>query len=185
VSVAGRARAQRRAARGRQFSVLMAAIVARFPFGLARIVPPTLLGFAVISSITFSVDLALLTLIHGLLGWPLPAGLTLAYLTASGLGYLLNRALNFRSHAAVGPQAAVYTVVVIINYLVCILGVGTGSGGARRGLPARPGGRRLLRNRIHVHRAALRGVPRCPAPGRSGATSRIIRRRAIGPCWHN
>jgi putative flippase GtrA len=126
VSVAGRARAQRRAAWGRQFSVLMAAIVARFPLGLARIVPPTLLGFAVISGITFSVDLALLTLIHGLLGWPLPAGLTLAYLTASGLGYLLNRALNFRSHAAVGPQAAVYTVVVIINYLVCILGVGTG-----------------------------------------------------------
>jgi hypothetical protein len=73
VSVAGRARAQRRATRGRQFSALMAAIVARLPFGLARIVPPTLLGFAVISSITFSVDLALLTLIHGLLGWPLPA----------------------------------------------------------------------------------------------------------------
>jgi putative flippase GtrA len=104
----------------------MVAIVARLTFGLARLVPPTLLGLAVISSVTFSVDLALLTLIHGALGWPLPAGLTLAYLTASGLGYLLNRALNFLSHAAVGPQAAVYTAVIIVNYLVCILGVGTG-----------------------------------------------------------
>jgi putative flippase GtrA len=104
----------------------MADMVKRLPFGLAQIVPPTLLGFAVISSVTFSVDLALLTVIHGLLGWPRPAGLTLAYLTASGQGYLLNRALNFRSHAPVGPQATVYTVVIIVNYLVCILCVGTG-----------------------------------------------------------
>jgi hypothetical protein len=127
----------------------------------------------------------LLTLIHGLLGWPLPAGLTLAYLTASGLGYLLNRALNFRSHAAVGPPAAVYTVVVIVNYLVCILGVGTGL--AALGVDyrlARAAGA-CCENGVHVHRAALGGVPRCPAPGRSGSTSRIISRRAIGPSWHN
>src|SRR6185312_10437642 len=88
---------------GRQFSATMAAIAARLPLGLARIVPPTLLGFAVISTGTFGSDLALLTLLHGQLHWPLPAALTLAYLAASGLGYLLNRALNFRSHAAVGP----------------------------------------------------------------------------------
>ena len=124
--MAERTRARRAAARGRRFSAVMAAIAARLPLGLARVVPPTLLGFAVISSVTFCVDLALLTLLHGLLRWPLPAALTLAYLTASGLGYLLNRALNFRSHAAVGSQAAVYTVVAVINYLVCILGVGTG-----------------------------------------------------------
>ena len=124
--VAEQVRARRRTARGRQFSATMAAIAARLPLGLARIVPPTLLGFAVISTGTFGSDLALLTLLHGLLRWPLPAALTLAYLAASGLGYLLNRALNFRSHAAVGPQAAVYTAVAVVNYLVCILAVGTG-----------------------------------------------------------
>jgi hypothetical protein len=39
---------------------------------------------------------------------------------------VLNRALNFRSHGAVGPQVAVYAAVVIVNYLAWILGVGDG-----------------------------------------------------------
>lgn len=47
----------------------------------------------------------------------------MAYTTASALGYLLNRALNFRSHGAVGPQVIWYGAVVIVNYLGCILGV--------------------------------------------------------------
>jgi putative flippase GtrA len=42
------------------------------------------------------------------------------------LGYLLNRSLNFRSQAAVGPQVARYAVVLVINYFGCILGVTTG-----------------------------------------------------------
>ncbi len=50
----------------------------------------------------------------------------MAYLLASGLGYLLNRSLNFRSHAAVGPQVARYIAVLVINYFGCILGVTTG-----------------------------------------------------------
>ena len=63
--VAEQARAQRSTARGRQFSATMAAIAARLPLGLARIVPPTLPGFAVISTGTFGSDLALLTLCTG------------------------------------------------------------------------------------------------------------------------
>jgi putative flippase GtrA len=119
-------RAQSRAARGERFTAAMAAIVRRLPFGLAGIVPPSLLGFAVINSFTFAVDLGLLTTLHGGLRWPLPVSITAAYVTAFGLSYLLNRAFNFRSHGPVGPQVAVYAAVVAVNYLAWILGAGDG-----------------------------------------------------------
>jgi putative flippase GtrA len=78
------------------------------------------------SLFTFAVDLLLLTTLHGGLRWPLPVSITVAYLTAFGLSFVLNRALNFRSHGAVGPQVTVYAAVVAVNYLVWILGVGDG-----------------------------------------------------------
>jgi putative flippase GtrA len=126
MSRAGPARAQRRAARGERFAAVMAACVRRLPFGLARIAPPSLLGFVVINGFTFGVDLLLLTALHGGLRWPLPVSITVSYLTAFGLSYVLNRGLNFRSHGAVGPQVTVYAAVVAVNYLVWILGVGDG-----------------------------------------------------------
>jgi putative flippase GtrA len=115
-----------RAARGDKFNAIMAKIVARLPFGLATIVPPSFLGFAVINSFTFGVDLALLSLLHGVLDLALPLSITLAYAAAFALSFVLNRAFNFRSHAPAGKQFAVYVVVVVINYLVWILGVGSG-----------------------------------------------------------
>jgi hypothetical protein len=93
----------------------MAAIVSRLPFGLDRIVAPSLLGFAVINTCTFAADLALLTALHGGLRWPVPVSITLSYLAASALSYMLNRALNFRSHGAVAPQVSVYAGVVVVN----------------------------------------------------------------------
>jgi putative flippase GtrA len=120
------ARAEARARRGERFTAVMAAVAGRLPFGLARVIPPTLLGFAVISAGTFTTDLLLLTALHGGLHWPVPASITLSYLAASGLSYLLNRALNFRSHGPVGRQAVLYAVVIAVNYLAVILGVGAG-----------------------------------------------------------
>jgi len=104
----------------------MAAIVARLPLGLARVIAPNMLGFAVISTITFGLNLVLLIAFHGVLGWPVPLSITLAYLAGSGLGYLLNRALNFRSHGPVAPQLGIYTVVAAVNYFAWILGIGAG-----------------------------------------------------------
>ena len=52
--------------------------------------------------------------------------MTVAYACAFTLSYFLNRILNFRSHGAVGPQFAVYVVVVVVNYLAFILGVSSG-----------------------------------------------------------
>jgi putative flippase GtrA len=101
-------------------------VVARLPFGLDSIVAPTFLGFAVLNSFTFAVDLVLLTVLHGGLRVPLAAAVTVAYACAFTLSYFLNRILNFRSHGAVGPQFAVYVVVVVVNYLAFILGVSSG-----------------------------------------------------------
>ena len=123
---AGGTRGAKRAGRGERFSAVMAAIVRRLPFGLAGIVAPSLLGFAVINTFTFAVDLACLSALRGGAGWPLPVSITLAYITASGLSYLLNRVLNFRSHGAAGRQVGLYAGVVIVNYLAWILGVGDG-----------------------------------------------------------
>jgi putative flippase GtrA len=109
-----------------RFAATMNQVVRRLPWGISRIVPPSLLGFALINGFTFGVDLALLGVLHSWAGLPLWLSITVAYACAFGLSYLLNRILNFRSHGAVGPQVAVYVVVVIINYVVWILGVGTG-----------------------------------------------------------
>lgn len=110
--------------RGASFSTAMGAVVRRLPWGLSRVVPASLLGFVLINGFTFGVDLALLTVLRSWVRLPLWLAITLAYGVAFSLSYVLNRALNFRSHGAVGPQIAVYFAVVAVNYLVWILGVG-------------------------------------------------------------
>jgi len=100
-------------------------IVRRLPFGLSGIVAPTLLGFCLINSFTFGVDLVLLTALRGGLRLPYPVAVTVAYACAFGLSYALNRHFNFRSHAPVGPQLAIYIVVVVVNYVAFILALST------------------------------------------------------------
>jgi putative flippase GtrA len=114
------------AALGARFNAVTSAIVGRLPFGLADVVAPNVLGFAIINSVTFGVDLGCLTALHGGLRWPVPLAITVSYIAAFALSYALNRALNFRSHGELGPQIRVYLAVVIVNYLAWILGVGSG-----------------------------------------------------------
>lgn len=109
-----------------RFHRLCVVVVHALPPPLNSLVAPTFLGFAVINTFTFGVDLTVLTLLHGVLRAPLPLAVTVGYAAAFGLAYYLNRTLNFRSHAAVGPQLTVYVVVVVINYLAFILGVSSG-----------------------------------------------------------
>jgi putative flippase GtrA len=106
-----------------RFHRLCEAVVVRLPFGLDSIVAPTFLGFVVLNSCTFALDIVLLTLLHGGLGIALAFAVTVAYACAFTVSYFLNRILNFRSHGAVGPQYAVYVVVVVVNYLAFILGI--------------------------------------------------------------
>ncbi|WP_442791243.1 GtrA family protein [Mycobacterium sp. Aquia_216] len=106
-----------------RFHKLCEAVVSRLPFGLSSVIAPTFLGFCVINGFTFSVDLALLTTLRSGLDLPVPIAVTVAYACAFALSYVLNRTFNFQSHGAVGPQVAVYVVVVAVNYLAFILGV--------------------------------------------------------------
>jgi putative flippase GtrA len=106
-----------------RFHGFCVAVVARLPFGLRSVVAPTFLGFALINSFTFGVDLLLLSGLHAGLRIPLPVAVTVAYACAFALSYYLNRTMNFQSHAPVGPQLAIYVVVVVVNYLAFILGV--------------------------------------------------------------
>nr|QEO74747.1 hypothetical protein [uncultured bacterium] len=110
---------------GQRFHALMEVVVRWLPFGLSRVVAPSFLGFALINGCTFGIDLLLLMLFRSGLGLPVPISFTIAYVIAFGLSFVLNRALNFRSHAPVGPQAGLYAVAILINYLAFILGLGS------------------------------------------------------------
>lgn len=109
-----------------RFHRIMTAIVRNLPFGLARVIAPSFLGFVIINGFTFATDLLLLTAFHGGLHWPVPLSISLAYVLALGLSFVLNRSLNFHSHAPVGPQALLYALAIGVNYAVFILGVGSG-----------------------------------------------------------
>lgn len=96
------------------------------PFGLNRWIPENFIGFCMLNLCTFSVDLLILTLLYRVLGLPNPVAVTIGYGTAFTLAFLLNRWFNFRSHAPLGRATARYVLVVAINYLAFILGVGSG-----------------------------------------------------------
>lgn len=99
-------------------------------------VDPTVVRFAVISLGTYALDLAVLTALHGGLGWPLPLAVTVGYAVAFSLNFVLNKLLNFRSHAPVGPEAVRYAGVVAVNFVVLLLGVTTLL--AEAGVPYQP-----------------------------------------------
>jgi putative flippase GtrA len=101
----------------------MTAITRRLPFGLSRVVAPSLLGYLLINLCTFSLDLSVLAIAHGSAKWPLPVAVTLSYGSASAASYVLNRVLNFRSNGTLGTQLPVYLAVIASNYLIFVLGV--------------------------------------------------------------
>jgi putative flippase GtrA len=104
------------------FAGFCASAAKRLPFGI----PANFLGFALINGFTFGVDLLLLTVFHGWWGLPVWLSITLGYAGAFALSFVLNRTLNFRSHAPVGRQTALYVVAIAVNYVVFLLGVGGG-----------------------------------------------------------
>jgi putative flippase GtrA len=117
--------ADARALTGR-FDRVREALWSRLPFGLHRWIAPTAVGFAMIGLVTFSIDLALLAALYRGVGLPNPVAVTIGYAVAFCLAYLLNRWLNFHSHAPVGKETARYVVAVLLNYLLIILGIGSG-----------------------------------------------------------
>jgi putative flippase GtrA len=106
-----------------RYAAAMTVAVRRLPFGLSRVVAPSLLGYLLINLCTFGIDLSILAVAHGVLRWPLPLAVTLSYSTASLTSYVLNRVLNFQSHAAVGRQLPLFVAVSASNYLIFVLGL--------------------------------------------------------------
>jgi putative flippase GtrA len=105
-----------------RYAAAMTAITRRLPFGLSEVVEPNMLGYLLINLCTFGIDLGLLGLFHGKEKLPIPVAVTLSYGTASLISYILNRVLNFRSHADVGRQLPVFVAVSASNYLIFVLG---------------------------------------------------------------
>lgn len=109
-----------------RFAGLCAMVISMLPWGLSRIIPPSLLGFALINGCTFALDLGLLSLFHGSFGIDVPVAYGAAYIIAFAVAFVLNRHFNFRSHAPLGTQTAIYAVVVAINFFGLIVGLATG-----------------------------------------------------------
>ncbi|WP_426504756.1 GtrA family protein [Dactylosporangium sp. McL0621] len=108
--------------------------VDRLPPRLRRLLPRELAGFAMLGAFTFSVDLGLLMLLRRTTHLPIPVAVSIAYLAAFGLNFVLNRTVNFRSHAPVGRQVVRFAVVAVGDY--CIT-VGVSSGLYELGLDVR------------------------------------------------
>ena len=106
-----------------RYAAAMTAITKRLPFGLSKVVEPNMLGYLLINLCTFCIDLGLLGLLHGKERLPIPVAVTISYGTASLISYILNRVLNFRSHADVGRQLPIFVAVSASNYLIFVLGL--------------------------------------------------------------
>ena len=94
--------------------------VAHLPPRARRLLPPELVGFGIIGAFTFSLDLALLFVLRHHTRLPVPVAVSISYLTAFSLNFVLNRTANFRSHAPVDRQVARYAVVLAVDYLLTV-----------------------------------------------------------------
>jgi putative flippase GtrA len=90
------------------------------------VLSPTLIRYLLIGAFTFGLDLAILTVVRSGLGWPLPVAVTIGYAVALSVNYALNRVLNFRSLAPLGPESVRYAGAVAVNFGIVLLGVTTG-----------------------------------------------------------
>ena len=106
-----------------RFAAVMTAITGKLPFGLSRVVAPSVVGYLLINLCTFLLDLALLAAFHGGLKLPLPVAVTLSYGSAGTVSYIANRVLNFRSHGPLGRQVPLYVVIMASNYFIFVLGL--------------------------------------------------------------
>ncbi|SOC56835.1 Putative flippase GtrA (transmembrane translocase of bactoprenol-linked glucose) [Ornithinimicrobium cerasi] len=104
-----------------RFATLRNRVHAVLPPWARRVVPATAVGFAALSSFTYAVDLLILALAFDVLGLPYPLAVTIGYVIAFGLSFLLNRWLNFQVHGHVGRQTGRYVLTVLANYLLFIL----------------------------------------------------------------
>jgi putative flippase GtrA len=95
---------------------LLTSWATRLPTPL-RFLTPEFVGFAILGTFTFLIDMAILTAMMRWTALPLPVDVGVGYLAAFGLNYALNRTMNFRSHAPIGGQVLRYGVVMLADFL--------------------------------------------------------------------
>lgn len=103
-----------------KFARFTAAVHRLLP-GFLKFIPVTFIGFTLISSFTFSVDLVLLWLTHSVWNILYPVAVSVSFGAAAMLAFFLNKILNFRVRGDMGKQSAKYVAVLISNYVIWIL----------------------------------------------------------------
>lgn len=92
------------------------------PPWLRRFVPQTFIGFAMINLSTFVLDMILLWMTHGVFDMLYPLAVSVSFGIASVIAFTLNKILNFRAKGDTVKQSGKYTVVLVTNYLIWIVG---------------------------------------------------------------
>ncbi len=105
------------------FLRLITAIHSVLPGFVRRRLPVTFIGYAIINGSAFILDIICLRIFNNHLHWWFPMAVTVGYAIAGIYSFLLNRWLNFQSHGHVVEQGAGYSVGLISQYVVFILGL--------------------------------------------------------------
>ena len=105
------------------FLRLITAIHSILPGFVRSRMPVTFIGYAIINGSAFILDIICLRIFNNPLHWWFPMAVTVGYAIAGIYSFLLNRWLNFQSHGHVVEQGAGYSVGLISQYVVFILGL--------------------------------------------------------------
>lgn len=105
------------------FLRLITAIHSVLPGFVRSRLPVTFIGYAIINGSAFILDIICLRIFNNHLHWWFPMAVTVGYAIAGIYSFLLNRWLNFQSHGHVVEQGAGYSVGLISQYVVFILGL--------------------------------------------------------------
>ena len=105
------------------FLRLITTIHSELPGFVRSRLPVTFIGYAIINGSAFFLDITCLWVFYNHLHWFYPVAVTVGYAIAAVYSFLLNRWLNFQAHGHVIEQGAGYTVGIISQYVIFILGL--------------------------------------------------------------
>jgi len=105
------------------FLRLITAIHSVLPGFVRSRLPVTFIGYAIINGSALLPGILRLRIFNNHLHWWFPMAVTVGYAIAGIYSFLLNRWLNFQSHGHVVEQGAGYSVGLISQYVVFILGL--------------------------------------------------------------
>ena len=105
------------------FLRLITTIHSELPGFVRSRLPVTFIGYAMINGSAFFLDITCLWVLYNHFHWFYPVAVTVGYAIAAVYSFLLNRWLNFQAHGHVIEQGAGYTVGIISQYVIFILGL--------------------------------------------------------------